>query len=81
MEQVSKATITRTALLTLALVNQSLTMAGRSPLPVDDEDFAALLSLGLTVGASLWAWWNNNSFTNKAIAADDYLLELKQEGK
>ena len=37
--------------------------------PVFEAGFAMLL----TAGASLWAWWENNSFTQNAIIADEYL--------
>ena len=31
-----------------------------------------------TVAAAAWAWWKNNSFTNAAIKADNYMKELKE---
>lgn len=63
-------TIIRTVLLVLALINQALTITGRAVLPVSDEQVAELLSLAMTVGASLWAWWKNNSFTQAALEGD-----------
>lgn len=72
-----KGTIVRTAVLTFALVNQVLTIAGVNPLPFTNEEFEEGFSMALTVGASLWSWWKNNSFTKNAIEADKYLDELK----
>lgn len=69
----SKATIIRTAVLGLALVNNALALAGKSPLPFDNEDVTSTVSFAFTVVASATAWWNNNSFTQKAIEADDIL--------
>lgn len=63
-------TIIRTVLLVLALINQALTITGHAVLPVSDEQVAELLSLVMTVGASLWAWWKNNSFTQAALEGD-----------
>lgn len=63
-------TIIRTVLLVLALINQALTITGHAVLPVSDEQVTELLSLALTVGASLWAWWKNNSFTQAALEGD-----------
>lgn len=63
-------TIIRTVLLVLALINQALTITGHAVLPVSDEQVAELLSLAMTVGASLWAWWKNNSFTQAALEGD-----------
>lgn len=66
-------TIIRTIVLALALINQILAAAGYNPLPIEDATVYELGSLLLTLGASLWAWWKNNSFTRKAIEADEEL--------
>lgn len=79
MKSVKKETVIRTVVLVLALVNNCLTMLGRSVLPVSDEQLTELLSLTFTVAASLWAWWKNNSFTKEAIAADEMLAQLREE--
>ena len=72
-----KSTIIRTALLVLALVNQCLSVAGKSPIPVSDEQLSEAISLVFTIATSLAAWWRNNSFTRDAISADEYLEELR----
>ena len=74
---VKKETIIRTVILVVALINQGLTVAGINLLPISDEQITEFLSLGLTIVASLWAWWKNNSFTADAIEADAYLKNLK----
>ena len=71
-------TIIRTALLVIALINQALTVAGKSPLPIEDEQLTEMITLAVTIGASLWAWWKNNSFTKNAREADMYLADLKK---
>lgn len=75
-----KGTLVRTAVLFFALVNQILSIAGVNPLPFTNEEFEAGFSMLLTVIAALWSWWKNNSFTKKAIKADEYLQELKSKG-
>lgn len=70
-------TIIRTVCLVLALINQALTMAGHSILPVTDEQVAEFLSLVFTIVTSLWAWWKNNSFTKAAIEADNVKDAIK----
>ena len=72
-------TIIRTVVLLLALINNTLTMTGHSVLPVTDEQVSELLSLLFTIGAALWAWWKNNSFTPAAIQADEVLADLKNK--
>lgn len=76
MNNIKVATLTRTAVLILALMNQILSATGHSLIPVDDAQLEQLISTGMTVGAAIWAWWKNNSFTKEAIAADNYLESL-----
>lgn len=75
--RVSTDTIIRTIVLVIALINQILTSTGHSVIPVSDEQVSELITLVVTIGASLWAWWKNNSFTEAAIKADKMLKELK----
>ncbi len=77
---ITAGTVARTVVLLLALINQVLTCLGKSPLPLDDQQLTELISTLFTIGASLAAWWQNNSFTSNAIAADTYLKELKKNG-
>ena len=76
--KIEKGTIIRTAVLAFALINQVLTISGYNPLPFTDEDFGQAVSMILTAGASLWAWWKNNSFTQAAITADEHLKDLRK---
>ena len=76
---VKKDTIIRTIVLLLALVNQILTSTGHSVLPISDDQVSELISLCFTIGAALWAWWKNNSFTKNAIEADKVLKKLKNK--
>lgn len=69
-KKISAATITRTVLLVIALINQILEATGHSVLPVSSGEVSELVSTGFTVFTALWAWWKNNSFTQSAIAGD-----------
>ena len=71
--KISTGTIARTAVLLLALTNQILSAAGKPVLPIEDSQLESLVTTGLTVAASLAAWWKNNSFTPAAIRADEAL--------
>lgn len=77
MKKVSKGTIIRTACLVLAIVNNALAIAGKSPLPIDDAMLTEVISFVFTVVTSVMAWWKNNSFTSVAIRADEFMKELK----
>ena len=76
MNKIKVATMTRTAVLILALANQISLIVKCDFAPVDDAQLEQLISTGMTVGAAIWAWWENNSFTKEAIAADNYLDSL-----
>lgn len=77
MKNIKAGTIIRTVCLVVALVNQGLMMAGHSLLPITDEQITELLTLLFTIVSSLWAWWENNSFTQSAIVADEILRDLR----
>ena len=75
--KISTGTIARTAVLLLALTNQILSAAGKPVLPIEDSQLETLVTTGLTVAASLAAWWKNNSFTPAAIQADEALKAFR----
>jgi len=60
-----KASLTRTIVLALALGNQLLTAAGKSPLPIEDETVDVLISTSFTIVVSVWTWWKNNYISKK----------------
>lgn len=75
--RISPATIARTATLILALTNQVLSASGKPILPIESTTLEQLVTAGITVGASIWAWWKNNSFTSEAIRADEFMQNLR----
>jgi SPP1 family holin len=79
MKNVKTETIVRTVILIVALINQALTVAGKSLLPITDDQITEVITLVITIGASLWAWWKNNSFTQAAIEADKVKDQLKSQ--
>ena len=78
MNSVKIDTIARTIVLFLALANQALAIAGKEVFPVTEDQVYQVVSLVATLGASIWAWWKNNSFTRAAIEADKVLADLKK---
>jgi len=78
--KVSKGTIIRTVVLVVALANQVLTAIGKNPLPFSSDQAGNAISIGFTAGASILAWWKNNSFTQAAIAADEVMKKSKESG-
>ena len=78
MKTVKVDTIIRTVVLVIALINQILAVCGYSLLPITDEQINDIITLIFTISASLWSWWKNNSFTQDAMTADEYLKELRE---
>lgn len=74
--KITARTIASTAVLALALVNQVLSACGKPVIPIEDSQLETVVTTALTVGASVWGWWNNNSVTQNAIKADQYLDKL-----
>lgn len=72
-------TIARTVCLALALTNQILWATGHPVLPIQDDQVEILVTNGLTVAASVAAWWKNNSFTKPAKIGDAAMR--KAQGK
>ena len=77
--KISAGTITRTAVLLLALTNQILSACGKPVLPIECATVEQLVTAGITTVAALVAWWQNNSFTAAAIQADKYLEDKKSQ--
>lgn len=66
MKNIDNGTIVRTVVLFVALLNQSLVLAGYSPLPFEDQQVENGVTIVLTVVASIWTWWKNQNITREA---------------
>ena len=77
MKKTDVGTITRTILIIIALINQGLLIAGKNPLPFEDDQIAQVISFGFTAVTAMIAWWKNNNFSHEAKEAQKYLDDLK----
>ena len=75
--KITSGTIARTLWLFIALLNQVLVIAGKEVLPFAEEEVYEVVSFMFTAAASIVAWWRNNSFTKKAIMADEMIRKEK----
>lgn len=66
MKNITAGTVTRFIVLLIALINSGLSMAGHSPLPIDEEGVATFIDLAFLGAASLWAYWKDNDVTKRA---------------
>ena len=76
--KIDKSTIIRLILLIVALINVYLEMTGRGILPIDEELVSELVSFGFLVVTSVVGYWKNNSYTQNAIKADEFLKRLRE---
>lgn len=75
--KISAGTIARTVVLAIALINQLLVACGVNTIPIAEETVTECITLAVTIGAAVVAWWKNNSFTQAAIEADKVKDDLK----
>lgn len=78
--QISKGTIARTISIVLVLVNIVLKQFGIDAINVSESEILSLIEAVIEVAIIVVSFWKNNSFTQNAIKADDFLKTLK-EGK
>lgn len=84
---IKKETIIRTIVLFIAIINNILTLLGKSPFPYSSEEVEQAVTIVITVIATLWAWWKNNSFTLPARLGDEEMMrqrirrKMYKEGK
>ena len=76
---ITAGTIARTICLALALTNQVLSATGHAVLPIEDAQVETLVTTGLTVAASVAAWWKNNSFTPAARIGDQHMIAARKQ--
>lgn len=77
-QKIDAGTIARTIILFLALLNQILGIFGIQAIPIEDEQINMIVSTLWTVIAAVIAWWENNSFTQNAIKAENYRKEISE---
>lgn len=75
--KISKGTILRAVFTALVVINLILKNLGLDVLGTEDTTAAALAEAISEASVILISFWKNNSFTQNAIKADEYLKELK----
>jgi len=63
-------------MLVLVLVNLILKRTGKPILEIQEGTVASFVETVIELGTIIVAWWENNSFTQNARKADDYLKKL-----
>ncbi len=76
--KISKWTIVRTIMMLLVIINTLLKALGINTITFDENIVLASVEAVIEVGTVVAAWWYNNSFTEKAKAADLFFKKLKE---
>ena len=77
-EKISKGTIVRTIMLVIVLINMVLQHFGFDIIKVDENQVLNLVEIVIELAVIIVSFWKNNSFTDKAIKADEFLKHLKE---
>ena len=76
--KISKGTIVRTILMIIAIVNIGLQHFGYDVIKVDENGVADIVEYIIQIAIILVGLWKNNSYTEEAIKADEFLKKLKE---
>lgn len=76
---ISKSTIIRTILVIVVLVNIILERVGIDVIPADEHIVTMLVETAIEIAIIVVGFWKNNSFSEKAIKADEFLKKLRDE--
>lgn len=77
--KISKGTIIRTIALAVVLLNLLLKALGKPLIDFDEGSALVWLEYIIEVAVILVTFWKNNSFSEYAIKADEFLQQLKAE--
>lgn len=79
--KIEKSTIIRAILLLIVIVNIVLERCGIDIIPADENTVAMLVETVIEILIIAASYWYNNSFSQKALKAQQFLRKLKEEGK
>ena len=76
---IKKSTIVRTILMLLVIVNFGLEKCGLDLIPTDEHTIAMFVEIVIEIAIIIVGFWKNNSYSPKAIKADEFLKQLREE--
>ena len=77
--KISKGTIVRTVMLIIVVLNMILKHFGIDIINVSENEVLSVLEMLIEIATIIVTFWKNNSFTQNAIKADEFLKTLKEE--
>lgn len=76
--KISKSTIVRTILIVLVIINFFLEQLGVDLIPTDEGTILMWVEWLIEVAVIVVGFWKNNSYSEKAIKADEFLNTLRE---
>lgn len=71
--------IIRLIVMAVLMVNMGLTVAGKNPIPLDENALTEWLTVAAAGISAVYSWWKNNNVTKQAQQAQTVLNELKTD--
>lgn len=75
---ITKSTIVRAILVLIVIVNFVLEKFGVDVIPMDENTILMVVEALIEIAIIIVGVWKNNSFTKKAIKADEFLKKLRE---
>ena len=77
--KISKSTIIRAILVAIVIINFVLEKLGVDLIPVNESLIAMIVETVIEIAVIVVGFWKNNSFSQAAIRADEFLKELRSD--
>lgn len=77
--KISKSTIIRTILVSIVIINFILEKLGVDLIPADESLITMFVETFLEIAVIVVGFWKNNSYSEAAIRADEFLKELRSD--
>ena len=77
--KISKGTIVRTIMLVIVIINLILKQLGYELINVSESQVLSVVEMLIEIAVIVVSFWKNNSYTEKAIEADEFLQDLRKE--
>lgn len=74
--KISKGTIIRTIAIVLVVINMILKRCGIDVINVSESEIGMVVETAIEIGVIATGFWYNNSFTEKARKADEFMRAL-----
>jgi SPP1 family holin len=73
---ITKGTIIRTIMMVIVIINLVLEKCGIDIINVDESSVGMFVEMTVEIAAIAASWWYNNSLTENAKKADEFLESL-----